>query len=84
MQKRFQRANQEEDGTGNGGSQYSSRLRWANLGSTVVVLSHWMGSAATRLADHDVETVGFDWEHSEVLQRGLFVQHGVNTKESGR
>ncbi len=39
---------------------------------------------AARLANYDVETIGFDGEHSEVLQRGLFVQHAVNTKESGR
>ena len=39
---------------------------------------------AVRLADYDVETIGFDREHSEVSQQGLFVQPMVNTKEAGR
>ena len=39
---------------------------------------------AERLADYDVETIGFDRERSDAVQRSLFVSHPVGTKESRR
>ena len=39
---------------------------------------------AERLADHGMETVGFDWEPREATQGSLFASPAISTKGSAR